>query len=461
MEERLPQTLWLEELGHPLPSPNNRWATRRIHGYWAWSADAPFPSDRRYQSPIFQCTQGTLSIDYGACQAEIEMLKQTPLEIRKPEPLEVGAITSYEVGSISKALEGLAYYKVPTIDLFLFQAEDLRKYYSVPRDAEPLLVVSSAHIRPEAIAAKIAGDVDRARGRCPFVVRGIATYFPEISSLNPQKRLAAVRALQNIIRLAGVLQSSRYGHEHGFQTRFVEIVAGTRVSGFRMEKRQDLRAGVSEPTDVAKATLASFYHKLYVLLQSLQVLAKTAHEHGVYLAIEVEPGLLPFISEFAHVESLVKAVASDPGFVKTLEKALHHPFPHIAHRDHVGLNVDVAHMRLCGIGPQQLRKDLILNRICHVHIGDIGPGHLCDLVIGSVNSFEGYREWFELFHDAANGLPRLGPYPDFSCCLSVELEACRDRKMIGAAYHRTRLLLRKYYEQRSQMSRNAVQAGSR
>ena len=116
-------------------------------------------------------------------------------------------------------------------------------------------------------------------------------------------------------------------------------------------------------------------------------------------------------------------------------------------RERIGINVDVCHMWLCKIGPEFLRQPKIRNRIAHVHIGDIGAGHISDLVSGTVHSYDEYCDWFRLFSEIANDLPRPDTLPPFSGCLSVELEAVRDPTMVAAAYYRTRLMLEKYFRE--------------
>jgi len=447
IEPKLPATLWVEEFG-PLPQAHhNRLADRAIWGYWAWSADERYPKDLEYQIPVFQCTQGKLSIDYRNCQIEIPVQRDLPIDVRRSEPLHVGAITSYSVGPMRNALEGLASHRIPNVDLFLFQADDLQNYYGAPPDASPLEIVSSARVTSEQIAERIAKDVLTVREHThfPFTVRGFATYLPEISSLDTEKRKNAVAALKHIIRIAGILKNSKaYGESGGFDTRFVEIVAGTRVSRPRFEVKQVRDRDSVRKETVFLTTVAGFYDKLQVLLESLGEIAQAAYESDVYVSIEVEPGLLPLVSEFTYVDSLVKALEEDPEFRDTVKQKWQIDLPKVRHSERIGINVDVCHMRLCRISPEQLRHPAIVNRITHIHIGDIGPGHLCDLVTGTVSTYDKYHDWIQLFLDVANGLPRANSFPDFSSCLSIELEACRDLKMVAAAYHRTKLLLREH-----------------
>jgi hypothetical protein len=108
-------------------------------------------------------------------------------------------------------------------------------------------------------------------------------------------------------------------------------------------------------------------------------------------------------------------------------------------------------MWLCGIKPEWLAQGRNRKYISHVHINDTGPAHLCDLVPGTVHAYHDYEPWFDLFYKAANDLPRKAGLPDFSCCLSVELEACRETRMIGSAYYRTKNMLARFMADKARL----------
>jgi len=389
-----------------------------------------------------------LSIDYEDCQQNIGIVHERPLDVRKPQLLELGAITSYLVGPMEDALMGLARYHIPNVDLFAFLPDDLERYYNAPKHASTLEIVS-AHTDPNYIAecvktvvAKVTKDTEHR-----FRVRGFATYFPEISSLNDSVRQKAVSAVQNIIRIAGIL---KYKYpEHGFDTRFVEIVAGTRFSNLREQEDPNNKDKLGKKKQIVKAEVAGDNHKLCQLFKSLNDVSKTAAENDIYVSIEIEPGLLPFLSEVTYVNYFLEGLSEQTRRASGALVKQSSQLPVIEKSERIGLNVDICHMWACKITPTDLSREA-RKRITHVHIGDIGPGHLCDLVTGTVHRFEDYCQWFELLTKVAIELPRADCYPDFSCCLSVELEACRNQVMVAAAYHRAKFLLSKFIEQRTQ-----------
>ena len=432
IERSLPKSFWVQEFQPPDMKPASPLlADRAIGSVWAWSGETPYPANEDWQKPILQGCRGTLHIDYKNCHSQIGLRDGRSLDVRKSRLLEVGAITTFRVGGIRDALEVLASRRIRNVDLYAFQEADLRNYYSTGKAVSALYEVSN-HPDPEKIAQRIYDDVEEVceQSEHSFCIRGFATYFPEISSLDETDRVRAVKAMENVIRIAGVLQMSQY--KKYFDTRFVEIVAGTRLYDPRIH-------GVGVPgtagyhVDVVAKRICHG-DKRNALLTSLAALSQAAHDNGVWIAVEVEPGLLPFIADAEDIGSLVEGIEA-PG-------ALPHP-------ERIGINVDCCHMHLCGITASDIARDEIRNRVCHIHIGDIGPGHLSDLVTGVMQDHRGYYEWFDLFAQMATELPRSRQSPDFSCCLSVELEACRTAEMIGAAYHRTKSLLEQYLRHRA------------
>lgn len=428
----LPKSLWIEEFrrGDKTP-PNSPLVDRTIAGFWAWSGETPYPETEAYgyQKPIMQGMAPAISIDYENVREEIPFSRRQVLDVRKPTLLEIGAITTFCAGALPDALKVLAVHKIRNVDLFAFQTDDLRNYYDADKGSSPLEVVSD-HRHPEMIARKLHRDVSEIAQKFDhsFSLRGFATYFPEISSLVEDDRQRAVRALTNIIEMAGFLQT-----EHQYDTRFVEIVAGTRLYAPRQAKGDAVTADTQYKDVMAKK--ASREDKQKALLTSLDHLSEVALKNNVWIGIEVEPGLLPFMADLDDMRSLARRL-NMPGTV--------------SHPERIGFNIDCCHMHLCDIKAKDLDIEEIRNRIVHVHIGDIGPGHLSDLVTGVRTYPQKYHDWFDLFARVSLDMPRGDAYPDFSGCLSVELEACRIPKMIASAYHRTELLLNDYLRERSQ-----------
>ncbi len=102
--------------------------------------------------------------------------------------------------------------------------------------------------------------------------------------------------------------------------------------------------------------------------------------------------------------------------------------------DHVGLNVDIAHMRIAGVKveqdvkkPGESLRDHI-GRIVHSHICDNPKMHTRDQPIGSWHSAEyDAEEWMpflNLLSDAASHVDKREYNLPFSGAVSLELEGC-------------------------------------
>lgn len=416
----LPDVLWIEEFGPVARPAHARIAERAIRGFWGWPACGSLPPDL-YQKPILQATNQVLQIDGEKCHGHIPLKRDAnAIDVRKTDLLGVGAITSFHVGSLVEALRCLAYHRIQKVDLYAFPLQDLRRYFpNVESNFSLLEVVAGMKETKKKdasrVAALIATDVytvSKDTGHS-FLLNGFATYFPEISSPDREERRKAVKALQNIIRVAGILRRD-YGHD----MRFVEAVAGTKLSY--------PKPVVGKPPAVHKA---DYEEKFRVLCESLVTLSRSATIEGVCLSIEVEPGLLPFLSSTEYIEKLTS-------FLDDERKK--------GACGNIGINVDVSHMWLCDIESRWFVDSGNTKYISHVHVNDTGPAHLCDLVPGTIHVYDEYKPWFDLFYEAACNLPREAGLPDFSCCLSVELEACRETRMIGSAYYRTKNMLSRF-----------------
>jgi len=439
-ETRLPEAFWVEELGKACDPTHIRIADRAIPGFWAWSAETN-TFDEYYQKPLLQAAQGMLMIDCKTAHPFIHLKRGlNVLDVRKSHPLQIGAITSFHVGPLVEALRVLAFHRIQYVDLFAFQIDDIIKYYGASTGDSPLENVSSSAKSPMTIAEQIARDVHIVSREMShnFFINGFATYFPEISSVNKKEREKAVNALLNIIRIAGVLRK-----DYGFDSRYVEIVAGTKLSDPRVAtKRMEIPGRtMKKKKTVVLAKKADYKQKFLYLCDSLSQLSKAAHENDVYIAVEIEPGVLPFLSRPEDIELLTAYLDGE------YENASKLVCP-----GRIGLNIDVSHMWICEVDSNLFKNKRCRDYITHAHIGDIGPGHMCDLVPGTVHSYEDYEPWLDMFNSIANELPRSTEHlPDFSCCLSVELEACRNPQMIGSAYYRARNMLTQY-------SRKSLQA---
>lgn len=233
-----------------------------------------------------------------------------------------------------------------------------------------------------------------------FCVPAIATYFPEISSIDESQSEAAARALAGSVRLASQLKSG-----------VVEFVLGRTVerccrapSGY--EDSNLLKCEFIHrvnPRDCIRRVVGMIKEHVY----------EYAKEKHVRLAAEIEPG-------FSYVLNGGNAVEDFLGEVRRLDML-----------DCVGLNLDLGHMLMLVDAPRE--KDRITlekarrwrEHIFHAHASDNVGHHFGDIVPGTYHSLQSeedgdiaFRPWVELCLECAretNG---------HSGHIAVELEGC-------------------------------------
>jgi sugar phosphate isomerase/epimerase len=230
-------------------------------------------------------------------------------------------------------------------------------------------------------------------------VAALATYFPDVTSLYQERREIAVRALVNTVRLA--LELARHGHA---DTAVVELVCGTIADPCECSDCVPFgRVYVSDPHD-----------KLELLAQSLLAVISEVNRvcqpgPGKFaLAVELEPGETYVLNSPPRLDAFFRTVAQDPDLDQ-----------------HVGLNLDIAHMRIVPAMPGELLPHL--PRIVHAHIADHPRMHTRDQVVGAWtgvtrrdNGYSGYVK--DLL------LPRLAGSANtdlpFTGTIALELEGC-------------------------------------
>jgi len=269
---------------------------------------------------------------------------------------------------------------------------------------KPLSRWRLARIISERLGGTDKGEVRGVR------LSGLATFAPEVIADNARGELAR-KALRGLVRLAGRLR--RRGHP----LKTVEVVSGSLAAG--------IFPGVWTPTGervyVANRLKPAEGRKR--LLRALASVAKTARKARVVLSVELEPGPFAVLNGW---ETLLP-------FCRQVQR-------HRRLREVIGLNLDVAHWVLAGIGPDlapangQARptdkeRKIIRDRIAHAHISDHGRGHMADAAVLSLKNPEDVKPWLDLLADIraersrGDGLPYEGS-------ISIEMEACRALEMI-------------------------------
>jgi hypothetical protein len=167
-------------------------------------------------------------------------------------------------------------------------------------------------------------------------------------------------------------------------------------------------------------------YKLDLLCCSLtrvieRVIEEVGESHPFALALETEPGEVYVLN---HQESIRKIVERLDGTIRVEGANLK------LLREHVGLNVDIAHMRIAGIKATDLRP--FVDWIVHAHISDHPGVHTHDQIVGSwthpCRLKGGYREYLDLLLEratSAHSQRNTGRKPlPFSRAVAVELEGC-------------------------------------
>lgn len=238
-----------------------------------------------------------------------------------------------------------------------------------------------------------------------FRISALATYFPDISSMNNQRRGIAVRALANTVVLASELSD-------WMDPAIVEFVCGTVVEP-SVEKQVDVY-GAERKLD----TLCQSLHEVIDLANS-----KLGGASAFALGAELEPGDTYLLNSLSRLKSFMARVEDTS---KGLTR-------------YVGLNLDIAHMRIAGIEAKSLEG--LQSRIVHAHIADHPGIHTHDQMVGSWTNVTvasgGYIPYIKLLLDRASDKGEL----PFSKSIAIELEGCNESFSIHDSIARLRHLL--------------------
>jgi sugar phosphate isomerase/epimerase len=218
-------------------------------------------------------------------------------------------------------------------------------------------------------------------------IPSLATFFPKISSSDESLRQEAVTAIVNTFRLAKRLKK-------WMPVPVVEVVCGTIV----------------EASPDGRVSIYGVSRKLDCLVKSLEDIVSTLSGEltEFAVALELEPGEIYLFNDDTRIRQVFELCdrSSQAGLLK----------------DHVGLNVDIAHMRIAGVSASQLEE--FLPRMCHAHVSDHPGIHTHDQFVGNWTNIEqrdgGYLPYLrQLLRrcDTKSSVP-------FTRCVAIELEGC-------------------------------------
>lgn len=331
--------------------------------------------------------------------------------------LRPSVLTSSSTLTITELLRTLAPFPDCQIDLFVFRDIDRLDAGLLPPSALGRDIVSV--LETPDIESKVAMWLQTAISnskRNPIVplVGALATYFPEITIYNKHSKQAsvdaAIRSLEQCVRIALKLKDEELS-----DSAVVEMVCGSRIDFCRCSACSKLAnastAGVGH-VFTSSAKIESLLDSLLEVERRISADRELADREWA-LALEFEPGESYVLGNIAAVQSFADAI-KDTKYERL--------------RSHVGLNIDIGHMRIAGIETSDLIEREVGDIIVHSHISDNPGMHTRDLPTGmwnAVNDCYGfdfkYLRWLSKID--VNLSRRKSKLP-FSRSVALELEGC-------------------------------------
>jgi sugar phosphate isomerase/epimerase len=244
----------------------------------------------------------------------------------------------------------------------------------------------------------------------PIRISALATYFPDISSLTNRRQVGsrqrAINALAHSVCIALEL------HERGVMEQpIVEAVCGNVVDLCTCSRcNQDRAAGDTTGT-VAVMTARS--DKWRILSESLlgviELVEKIRGRAKWAIGLELEPGETYVVNDGESIRELFDK------YIDRDERL----------GSHVGLNMDVAHMKIANVETSILRQ--YRERIVHSHICDHPGMHTRDQQVGEWSHIDRYNspdyQYLKILAERADGADESSGLP-FSKAVAIELEGC-------------------------------------
>ncbi|MFO1491747.1 MAG: TIM barrel protein [Kiritimatiellia bacterium] len=289
--------------------------------------------------------------------------------------IKVNLMTSFVIsGGYKRAAEHLNN-NIPEnvgVELYGFFMDDFRRMAKIRGDLinDALLnfttaeIMASLHDRPEAVEW-LANDIVQTFNGVNIQIFSIATYIPDLLKVNDKKRQEFGKNALKFIMIVTAKINEIYLAQNKPGLSVIELVAGNLTEDFH---------ALNYSHDDAQATIRLWepQQAFDILLSALNdvMQIKFAGESNLRLAIELEPGPFFALKNQAALSLLVKSIK---------EYEDHELLP----KNRVGLNLDIAHWSLAGLGPDDIPGS-VGKRILHAHISDHGIGHLGDAGVGTV-----------------------------------------------------------------------------
>ncbi len=377
---------------------------------------------------LYRAAEATDPPDEPADAPPATPITRQPLDPPLP-PIEVSVLSSCSTRRLCELLTDVATATGSTLfDLMALREVDVREITSPTPWPPPVFTQSGRRpaneltrylgIRDPAgtdgtdvdIAAWMAGQLGRADQllghpadrKCR--VAALATYLPWLSAVDTRLRNEAVRALTNAVLVACRL------HRGGRMTHaVVETTCGTCHDPCwctHCHATPYGRCHVSPPT-VKRRILLDSLSRVVNAVRATPVSA--AVDHRFYIALEYEPGVSYNLNSLDALDFIFDGVDARPELV-----------------DHVGVNLDIAHMRIDRVSAADLAT--FAHRILHSHVADhpellhtrdLPPG----LVTPALTTDSPYFDYFQLLSRrlADTRKPGYDGLPFTGAC-AIELE---------------------------------------
>jgi sugar phosphate isomerase/epimerase len=333
--------------------------------------------------------------------------------------IRVAALTSYSTAPLHVKIRELVRRGINVIDLYCFCPSDLPTLYGTTTWPGAIL----EYLRdPPNVAKRIAHVCRRAEKeapRKPVDICGLATYLPDISlpgssGSDKRNRENTLRVLERLLELLAELR------RYDFSCRTFQLVAGHII----VRPEEDPKAN---PPRLRCVERDACYE---ALANSLARLTQTA------------AGMFPTDSRDAQSRSPLFALEIEPGASKLLrldsEESRRELVTLIQRFPNVGLNLDIGHMLILKVNPQDIFRPELGSRIVHVHISDNADSHFADLSVGSYHGDRVFADWLRALVDHSRRCRGL-----FQGCVSIEMEACGSADEVHKAYLETKRLLKR------------------
>jgi len=289
------------------------------------------------------------------------------------------------------------------------------------------------------------------------LVSAFGTYFPNLSSVKKEERDKAVAALTNTIKIALELKQAGCARQ-----AVVETVCGSILDVCTCDPcRQAVAEVMGRQTPTGAETAVRVFSRdfkitLFVrsLLAAIDAVLEDDRWRDAEFAVgcELEPGDTYVLNDDLALETLDTFLRGDPIAGECLT-----PYQKGLAAAHVGINLDIAHMRIAGVGAPALER--YLSRIVHAHISDHPGLHTQDQSVGnwtplSRNVDVGYEPYIKLLErrameyasqstrqGGANSTTAVKSSLPFSNAVAIELEGSARLQTVGRSVAAMRQIL--------------------